>query len=59
VAESVLLKSQREPEEKKIPYMGHLLSSVAFDAEISANMAHQITKIAEQLNIASLIMPHI
>jgi hypothetical protein len=29
VAESVLLKSQREPEEKKIPYIGHLLSNVA------------------------------
>lgn len=47
VAESVLLKSQREPEEKKIPYMGHLLSSVAFDAAISVHMAHQITKAAE------------
>src|SRR5207245_7578611 len=49
VAEGVLLKSQREPEEKKIPYMAHLLSSVAFDPEISAQMAHQITKAAEQL----------
>lgn len=26
IAESILLKSQREPEEKKIPYMAHLLS---------------------------------
>ena len=41
VVESVLLKSQREPEEKKIPYMGHLLSNVAFDTEIGAHMAHQ------------------
>ncbi len=49
MAESVLLKSQREPEEKKIPYMGHLLSNVAFDAQISAQMAHQIIKAAEQL----------
>jgi hypothetical protein len=96
VAESVLLKSQREPEEKKIPYMGHLLSSVAFDrdcsvfgeisfqqqyvatsmilnyymwhpkaaftnfgtitfdAQISAQMAHQITKAAEQLTYRQL-----
>ena len=49
VAESVLLKVQREPEEKKIPYMGYLLSSIAFDPEISVQMAHQLSKIAEQL----------
>lgn len=54
VAESVLLKSQREPEEKKIPYMGHLLSSVAFDSQISAQMAHQIMKAAEQLTYREL-----
>lgn len=54
VAESVLLKSQREPEEKKIPYMGHLLSNVAFDTEISAQMAHQIIKTAEQLTYRQL-----
>jgi len=54
VAESVLLKSQREPEEKKIPYMGHLLSSVAFDSQISAQMAHQIMKAAEQLTYRQL-----
>jgi hypothetical protein len=54
VAESILLKSQREPEEKKIPYMGHLLSSVAFDPQISAHMAHQITKAAEQLTYRQL-----
>jgi hypothetical protein len=49
VAESVLLKSQREPEEKKISYMGYLLSNIAFNATISAQMAHQVTKAAEQL----------
>lgn len=54
VTESVLLKSQREPEEKKIPYMAHLLAGVAFDAQISAHMAHQITKAAEQLTYRQL-----
>ena len=49
VAESILLKSQREPEEKKIPYMGHLFAEVAFDPQISAQLAHQIIKTAEQL----------
>lgn len=54
VTESVLLKAQREPEEKKIPYMGYLLSSIAFDPQISAQMAHQLTKIAEQLTYRQL-----
>lgn len=49
VAESVLLKCQREPEEKKIPYMGHLFANVAFRPDISALMAHQLAKHAEQL----------
>ena len=56
VAESVLLTCQREPEEKKIPYMGHLLSNVAFDAAISVHMAHQITKAAEQLTYRQLCL---
>jgi hypothetical protein len=54
VAESVLLKSQREPEEKKIPYMGHLFAGVAFDPQISAQLAHQIIKTAEQLTYRQL-----
>ena len=54
VAESVLLKVQREPEEKKIPHMGYLFASIAFDPEISVQMAHQLTKIAEQLTYQQL-----
>ena len=54
VAESVLLKVQREPEEKKIPYMGCLFASTAFNLEISVQMAHQLTKIAEQLTYRQL-----
>ena len=49
VAESVLLKCQREPEEKKIPHMGHFFAHVAFRPDISALMAHQLAKHAEQL----------
>ena len=49
VAESVLLKCQREPEEKKIQYMGHFFANVAFDPQISAEMAHQLAKHAEQM----------
>ncbi|KAA0910466.1 hypothetical protein [Pusillimonas sp. ANT_WB101] len=54
VAESVLLKSQREPEERKLPYMGNLFAAVAFDSQISAQLAHQITKVAEQLTYRQL-----
>jgi hypothetical protein len=49
VAEAVLIKSQREPEEKKIHYLGVLLASVSFHADISSQMAHQIVKTAEDL----------
>lgn len=54
VIESVLLKSQREPEEKKIKYMGYFFSNVAFNPQISASMAHQIAKSAEQLTYRQL-----
>jgi hypothetical protein len=54
VAENVLLKSQKEAEERKIPYMGHLLSNIAFDSAISAPMAHQIVKTAEALTYRQL-----
>ena len=54
VAEHVLLKAQREPEEKKIQYMGYLLSSIAFDSEINVYMAHQLIKIADQFTYRQL-----
>ena len=49
VWESVLLKAQREPEEKKLQYMAHLLANLAFHPEIGVHMAHQLTKTCEQL----------
>lgn len=54
VWESVLMKSQREPEELKLPYMAHLLSNLAFDSHISVNMAHQLTNAAEALTYRQL-----
>jgi hypothetical protein len=56
VAESILLKSQREPEEKKLPYMGHLLAGVAFDSQISTQLAHQLIKTEEQLTYRQLCL---
>lgn len=54
VAESILLKSQREPEERKLPYIAKLFTNVAFDQNVSAEMAHQLTKTAEQLTYRQL-----
>ena len=54
VVESVLLKVQREPEEKKIQYMGYLLSSTSFYPQISVHFAHQLVKAAEQLTYRQL-----
>ena len=54
VWESTLLKSQREPEERKLPYMAHLLANLAFNAEISAAMAHQMTRAAESMTYRQL-----
>ncbi len=31
IAEAIVLKCQREPQEKKIPYMGYLKAGIAFD----------------------------
>ena len=49
VAESTLLKCQREAEERKLPFMAHLLANIAFDSSTSSHMSHQLLKAAEQL----------
>ena len=54
VWEGILMKSQREPEERKLPYMAHLMANIAFDSTISPNMAHQLTKAAEALTYRQL-----
>ena len=54
VAEAIMLKCQREPQEKKIEYMGYLLASIAFDPNISADMGHQLIKAAEELTYRKL-----
>ena len=49
VAENIILKAQREPEEKKLLHMGYFFSNVAFNTDISAQMAHQIVKSCERM----------
>ena len=54
IAEAIMLKCQREPQEKKILYMGFLKASIGFDSDVSADMGHQIIKEAEQLTYRQL-----
>ena len=54
IAEAIMLKCQREPQEKKIQYMGYLLASIAFNSNIGADMGHQLIKAAEELTYRQL-----
>ncbi len=54
VTESVILKAQREPEERKIKYMGYLISNIAFDKEIRSELAHQLINIGGELTYRQL-----
>ena len=54
VWENALMNSQREPEEKKLPYIAHLLTNLAFDRNISAAMAHQIIRATDSMTYRQL-----
>ena len=56
VMENILLKSQREPEEKKLPYMANLFANIAFDSTIGSEMAHQVTRTAGELTYRQLCL---
>ena len=54
ILENVLLKCQREPEEKKIPYISNAYINIVFEPEVSADLGHKIIKSAEQLTYQQL-----
>lgn len=54
IAESVLLRCQREAEERKIPYMAFLIGNISFDGQISSGLAHQLVRAAEDLTYRQL-----
>lgn len=56
VVENVLLKCQKEPQEKKIRFMGYLLANLVFRSDISVDMAHQIINYAEELTYRQLCL---
>ncbi len=54
VIENVIQKCQRDPEEKKIGYMGLLLANIAFDKSISVELAHIVIKTVEILTFRQI-----
>lgn len=54
LAESVLLKSQREAEEKKIPLLAHLLANICFSTEINVALGQQMIKATDTLTYRQL-----
>lgn len=56
VIEGVLLASQREPQERKLEFMGHLIASVAVNEDITAQVATWATKVAEELTWMQVIL---
>ena len=49
VIEGVLIAAQREPQERKLEFMGTLLARVAFEPEITADTAAYMIRTAEEL----------
>lgn len=54
ILENVILKCQREPEEKKIRYISNAYINIVFEPEVSADLGHKIIKSAEQLTYQQL-----
>jgi len=50
IVEAVLLKAEREPEERKLPYIAKLLAHIPFESSIDVDMAHQLLRFAETLS---------
>jgi hypothetical protein len=59
VFESVISKAQREPEERKLTYMAKLMANIAFDNNVTWEMAHFLIKAAEQLTYRQLCLINI
>lgn len=56
MTENILLKCQREPEEKKIKYIANMLASFSFNSQYTVTLAHQMVKTAELLTYRQLVI---
>lgn len=54
VAEGVLIAASREPEERKIPYLGYLLAHVTFYARVSGTDANSLVRQVDRLSYRQL-----
>ncbi len=59
VTENLILKAQREAEEKKIPLMAKLLSNIVLKPQFTPAICHQLIKVSEQLTYRQLCILHI
>ena len=50
IVEALLLKAEREPEERKLFYQAKLIAHIYFDSSIDAGMAHQLLRFAETIS---------
>lgn len=56
IVENVILKCQKDPQERKIPFMGYMLANLVFRSDIGADMAHQIINLADVLTFRQLCL---
>lgn len=56
IFEGVLIASQREYEEKKLPLMAKLYANIAFDATVSRPTANRLLKLASDLTYRQLVI---
>ena len=50
VTESLLLKAQREPQERKLDYIANVIPFIGFDSAIGVPIAHQLLRFASELS---------
>jgi hypothetical protein len=55
IAEGILLAAAGEHEERKVPFLGHLLASIALDAAVSVDEAHFLVQLLESLTYRQLV----
>ncbi len=56
VFEAVLLTAQREPEERKVEYLGYLLGNVSFEPVVDRSLASWAISIAQELSWTQFIL---
>jgi hypothetical protein len=56
INEAAVQAAMNAAQEKKVKYIGHLMANIAFNTEISVEMAHQLIDIANSLGYRSFVL---